>query len=237
MDCMAQKRILIVEDEPDMAELVAMHLKREHYQPDIAPDGVRALEAARANPPALVLLDMMLPKLSGTEVLREMRQDPRTAEVPVIILTAKTAEGDIVAGLQLGADDYITKPFSISVLLARVSAVLRRAETSGGATDRVLTVGPIRINRDMHRVEVDGKPVSLTPTEFKLLATLVAARGRVMTRDQLINHVLGVNAVVTDRTIDVHLAALRRKLGAGKSYIETVRGIGYRIAVEQHETA
>ncbi|MFW6132857.1 MAG: response regulator [Planctomycetota bacterium] len=233
---MARKRIVIVEDEPDMAELVAMHLRREHYQPEVASDGARALQIIQASPPDLVLLDMMLPRLSGTEVLREIRRDPRTADVPVIILTAKTGEGDIVAGLQLGADDYVTKPFSMSVLLARVSAVLRRIEAVDDSSDRALGVGPIRINREMHRVEVDGEPVCLTATEFKLLATLVAARGRVLTRDQLINHALGVNAVVTDRTIDVHLAAVRRKLGPAKSYIETVRGVGYRITVEHNET-
>ncbi len=233
---MPSKRVIIVEDEPDMAELVAMNLQREHYETEIFSDGISAVEAIRSAPPDLVVLDIMLPRMSGTEVLRELRSDPRTSGVPVIVLTAKTAEGDVVAGLQLGADDYVTKPFSMSVLLARVSAVLRRAEATGDSDRRVLSVGPIRINQDMHRVAVEGEPVSLTPTEFKLLATLVGARGRVLTRDQLINHILGVNAVVTDRTVDVHLAALRRKLGKAKKYIETVRGVGYRIAVEQDET-
>jgi len=233
---MARKTVLIVEDERDMAELVAMRLKREGYVVDVAHDGVEGLRKVRSGPPDLVLLDLMLPGMSGTELAAEVRADPRTADVPIIMLTAKTAESDVVVGLHVGADDYVTKPFSMSVLVARVAAVLRRAAASAAGSG-VLSVGPIRIDRDRHRVEVDGRAVALTLTEFRLLAAIAAGRGRVLTRNQLIDRALGPDVVVTDRTIDVHLTALRRKLGKARKYIQTVRGIGYRLACENDETA
>ena len=226
---MSKKRIILVEDEPDMAELVALRLKREGYLVENAYDGAEALNMIRASPPDLVLLDIMLPKLSGTELLGELRHDPRTASVPVVMLTAKSEESDVVVGLHLGADDYVTKPFSMSVLLARVAAVLRRGR--GGPADKdVVAVGPIHIDPERHLVQVDGENVSLTTTEFRLLLALAAARGRVLSRNQLMDQTLGVDAVVTDRTIDVHLTALRRKLGAARSYIQTVRGVGYKLS-------
>ena len=234
---MARKRIVIVEDEQDMAELVAMRLKREHYDVVVAEDGSDGLRKIRAAPTDLVLLDIMLPEKSGTEVLRDLRADPRTAGIPVVMLTAKGEEGDIVAGLHLGADDYVTKPFSMSVLTARIEAVLRRGRTTLGPEKGVLQAGPIKINQDTHSVEVEGKEVSLTLTEFRLLVALVAAKGRVLTRDQLMDHGMGPNAVVTDRTIDVHLAALRQKLGGARKLIQTVRGVGYRLAVNGDETS
>ena len=236
MNAMPAKRVFIVEDEPDMAELVAMRLKKEHYKVEVARDGADALERIRAAVPDLVLLDIMLPGLSGMDVLKELRADPRTAGVPVVMLTARTEDSDIVVGLQLGADDYVTKPFSMSVLVARVAAVLRRAAAVEVGTG-VLTAGPIRINQDTCRVEVDGEAVSLTRTEFRLLSAIVAARGRVLTRNQLIDRAISPDAVVTDRTIDVHLAALRRKLGPARTHIQTVRGVGYRLAGEDDETA
>ncbi len=233
---MAKKRIMIIEDERDMAELVAMRLTREHYEAAVAYDGREGLDRIRCDPPDLVLLDIMLPGMSGTEVLRELRGDPRTASVPVIMLTARTEDVDIVVGLQLGADDYVTKPFSMSVLLARIAAVLRRSD--GPATGKgVLSVGPIQIDQERHRVLVADEPVTLTPTEFRLLVAIVAAKGRVLNRNQLIDQALGMDAVVTDRTIDVHLAGLRRKLGDARKYIGTVRGIGYRLAIEENEDA
>lgn len=227
---MSKKRILIVEDEQDMAELVAMRLAREYYEIDRAHDGLEALSKIRREPPDLILLDIMLPGMPGTDVLREIRNDPRIADVAVIMLTARGEDGDIVAGLQQGADDYITKPFSLSVLTARIETVLRRKASPAPHEHATLTIGPIRVNQDTHEVEVYGEPVSLTLTEFRLLVALMVARGRVLTRNQLIDHGMGVDAVVTDRTIDVHLAALRRKLGKAKNYIQTVRGLGYRFA-------
>ncbi len=220
-----------------MAELVAMRLKREHYDTDVAHDGLKALEKIRSTPPDLALVDIMLPGMSGTELLKEVRSDPRTAALPVIMLTARSEESDVVVGLHLGADDYITKPFSMSVMLARVAAVLRRSESVGGMERGILQAGPIRINQDTHQVEVESKNVTLTLTEFRILAAIVSAKGRVLTRNQLIDHAMGYDAVVTDRTIDVHLAALRRKLGKARKYIQTVRGVGYRLATEEEVSA
>jgi len=237
---MSKKRLIIVEDERDMADLVAGRLKREGYLVDVAHDGKEALEKIRAKPPDLAIIDIMLPRLSGTDLVTEMRQDPRTASVPVVMMTAKGEESDIVVGLQLGADDYVTKPFSMSVLVARVGAVLRRVAAGAETGKAPMRVGPITIDADRHLVEVDGEAVSLTLTEFRLLVALAAARGRVLTRGQLIDQAMGINAIVTDRTIDVHLTALRRKLGDARSCIQTIRGVGYRAAfedVEANETA
>lgn len=217
-----------------MAELVAMQLRREHFDTEVVHDGAAALDRIRTRPPDLVLLDLMLPGLPGLEILRRLRADPRTSTVPVIVLTARSEEGDVVSGLHMGADDYITKPFNLSVLSARVAAVLRRSESTGPDAD-VLTAGPIRLNRQIHSVEVDGEPVSLTLTEFRLLAAILAGRGRVLTRDQLIDKAMGQNAVVTDRTIDVHVTALRRKLGDARKYVQTVRGLGYKLAGQDDE--
>ncbi|MGC9454047.1 MAG: response regulator [Phycisphaerae bacterium] len=233
---MSAKRIVIVEDEPDMAELVAMQLRREHYEVEVAHDGSAGLDLILKRPPDLVLLDLMLPGISGQEVLRRLRSDPHSSDVPVVVLTARSEESDVVSGLHLGADDYVTKPFSLSVLSARVAAVLRRSESAGPESD-VLSAGPIRVNRQTHTVEVDGQSVSLTLTEFRLLAAILAGRGRVLTRNQLIDKAMGQDAVVTDRTIDVHLTALRRKLGDARRFIQTVRGVGYRLASQDDETA
>jgi len=236
---MSKKRIVIVEDEADMADLVAMRLRREGYRVDVAADGLKALDLIRSQPPDLALVDIMLPNLSGTELVTELRQDPRTSAVPIIMMTAKGAESDIVGGLRLGADDYVTKPFSLAVLVARVAAVLRRAAAiREGAAGR-LKAGPITIDAARHSVEVEGRAVAITVTEYRLLAALAAARGRVLTRNQLIDQAMGPSAIVTDRTIDVHLASLRKKLGKARSCIETVRGVGYRLDAggeETHET-
>ncbi len=232
---MSKKRIIVVEDERDMADLVVQRLKREGYLAEAAYDGREGIEKVRSNPPDLAIIDIMLPKLSGTDLVTEMRQDPRTAAVPVIMMTAKGEDSDVVVGLQLGADDYVTKPFSMSVLVARVGAVLRRAAAPPEGGKGPLKCGPIVIDPDRHVAEVNGEPVSLTLTEFRLLVALVAARGRVLTRNQLIDQAMGINAIVTDRTIDVHLTALRRKIGDARSLIQTVRGVGYRAAVEDAE--
>lgn len=233
---MTKKRIIIVEDERDMADLVAMRLKREHYDVEVAHDGLEGLSKIRSAPPDLVLLDLMLPGMSGTEVATELRKDPTTASVPIIMLTAKSEESDIVVGLHIGADDYVTKPFSMSVLLARIAALLRRAERPEGEEREILEAGPIRMDTHRHRVEIDGAPVVLTLTEFRLLAAIIAGKGRVLSRDRLIDKAIGHDVIVTDRTIDVHLSSLRRKLGKARDYIETVRGVGYRLASREDET-
>ncbi|MFB3893485.1 MAG: response regulator [Phycisphaerae bacterium] len=232
---MARKRIIVVEDEPDMAGLIANRLRREGYAAEVAHDGREALEMIRADVPALVVLDIMLPVLSGTEVLRELRKDPRTATLPVVMLTAKSAETDVVKGLGLGADDYVTKPFSLPVLVARLTAVLRRAAAAPPAGG-VLKIGPIEIDQDRHTVQVAGEQVALTKTEYRLLLALAAVNGKTLTRNQLIDQTIGLDAVVTDRTIDVHLTALRRKLGAARDCIRTVRGVGYCLSGDPNET-
>ena len=232
MEQMSKPHIIIVEDERDMAELITMRLKKEGYNVEAVHDGLEGLRKIRSAPPALVLLDLMLPGMSGTQIATELRADPRTTSIPIIMLTAKSEESDIVVGLHVGADDYITKPFSMSVLVARVAAVLRRSRDGGAQTGKILNVGTIRIDIERHLVEADGKKITLTLTEFRLLVAIVSARGRVLERNRLIDEALGIDAIVTDRTIDVHLAALRKKLGAARKHIQTVRGIGYKLGGE-----
>ena len=232
---MAKKRIVIVEDERDMADLVARRLVREGYAVDVAHDGRAGLEKVRSRQTDLVLVDIMLPVMSGTALVQELRQDPATAAVPIIMMTAKGEESDIVVGLLLGADDYVVKPFSLSVLVARVTAVLRRAGAAAGAGKERLKVGPILIDTARHVAQVGEEAVSLTLTEFRLLVALAAARGRVLTRNHLIDQAMGVHTVVTDRTVDVHLTALRKKLGRARGCLQTVRGVGYRLVPEGDE--
>lgn len=232
---MPKKRIVVVEDERDMAELTALRLKKEGYAVDCAFDGKEGLRMILADPPDLALLDLMLPGMSGTDIAEKMREDPRTANVPIIMVTAKGEESDVVVGLHVGADDYVTKPFSMSVLVARVAAVLRRSAQASASQGRRIEVGPICIDQEQHAAELDGEPLSLTLTEFRLLSALAAARGRVLTRNQLIDQAIGIDAVVTDRTIDVHLTSLRRKLGPAREYLKTVRGVGYRMTGEADE--
>jgi len=221
-----QRSVLIVEDETDLASLLQYNLEREGYACRCATAGDVALTEIRRNPPDLVVLDRMLPGLSGDEVASRLKRDPKTADIPLILLTAKAEEADQLVGFALGADDYVTKPFSMRILLARVSAVFRRAEAREGEPE-VLSAGPITLNPSYHELTVHGTAVSLTATEFRLMRALMAARGRVLDRAGLIDAVLGAGAVVTDRTIDVHITALRKKLAAASGWIQTVRGVGY----------
>jgi two-component system phosphate regulon response regulator PhoB len=228
---MPKKQVVIIEDEPDMADLVALRLRKENYLVDVAHDGEEGLKRIRAATPDLALVDIMLPGLSGTDVVMELRHDGATQSLPIVLMTAKSEESDIILGLRLGADDYITKPFSLSVLVARVAAVLRRAAAAGLENPpSLLTVGPIEIDLDRHAIQIEGRPAVLTLTEFRLLLALAAARGRVLTRNQLIDRCIGPDAVVSDRTVDVHMTSLRKKLGEARRWVETVRGIGYRVA-------
>ncbi len=224
--------ILIVEDEADLAELLCYNLEREGYTCRRAEDGAAALGEVRRSRPDLMILDRMLPRVSGDEVMRRVKDDPRTRTMPIVMLTAKAEEADELAGFALGADDYVTKPFSMKLLLARVEAVLNRV-IDDDTTHDVLTAGPITLDRDRYEMAVDGTPVSLTSTEFRILEALMAARGRVLSRAQLINTVLGPSVAVTDRTIDVHIAALRKKLGNAASWIQTIRGVGYTFRTPQ----
>ncbi|MEM6553641.1 MAG: response regulator transcription factor [Planctomycetota bacterium] len=221
--------ILIVEDEQDLLELLRYNLAREGYAVRTAATGEDGLKALRAEAPDLVLLDLMLPGMDGLEVCRTIKGRPHTAEVPVIMLTAKGEESDIVRGLELGADDYITKPFSPRVLMARIGAVLRRAEReSDGAERATIEAGGVVIDRERHEVHAGGEPVELTATEFKLLSLLASKPARVFTRQQIIEAIHEGFAAVTDRSVDVQVVSLRRKLGPTGKNIETVRGVGYR---------
>jgi DNA-binding response OmpR family regulator len=230
---MAKEKIAIVEDEADIREVMAHNLKREGYRVLECGDGGQALDLIRRESPAIVLLDLMLPGKDGMEVCRLLKQDPLTRAIPVVMVTAKGEEADVVAGLSVGADDYIKKPFSMKELLARVRTVLRRGPSSeeASATGRIVR-GDLAIEPDKFGVTVGVRAVTLTPTEFRLLLLLASNPGRVFTRDQLLNRVIGESAVVTDRNIDVHIRSLRKKLGGKKEYIDTLRGVGYRFREE-----
>ncbi len=229
--------ILIVDDEADLVRTLEYTLEREGFETRSARNGKAALELLAREPAAdLVLLDLMLPDMSGTEVCRKLRQDPRTRKVPVIMLTAKTDEIDRVVGFEVGADDYVAKPFSLRELMLRVRAVLRRANPDDGAGDdeeeEELRFGILRVDVPGHRAWVDEAEIALTALEFRLLVTLLTRKGRVQTRDRLLDDVWGIQADVTTRTVDTHIKRLREKLGAAGDYVETLRGVGYRFKAE-----
>jgi two-component system phosphate regulon response regulator PhoB len=225
---MAEKSIFVVEDEEDILELLRYHLTRERYAVTCAVNGEEALEAIPQQMPDLVLLDLMLPGLDGLEVCRRLKSDTKTAGVPVIMVTAKGEESDVVTGLELGADDYITKPFSMQVLIARVRSVLRRRRNAQADANSAICVHDLTIDPGRRKVFIKGKPVELTFTEFALLHFLAGRPGWVRTRDQIIDAVRGEDYAVTDRSVDVQIVGLRKKLGKCADYIQTVRGVGYR---------
>ena len=225
---MARQRILVVEDEPALTEVLAYNLgEREGYEVIVAHDGREGLRKAQTLLPDLVILDLMLPGLDGIEVCRELKANTATAAIPVLMLTAKAEETDQVEGFAVGADDYVTKPFSVKILLQRVKALLRRSAGMEPPAE-VLAQGGVRLDKRSHRVTVGDQPVSLTLTEFRLLEALLRQPGRAFTRQNLMAAAIGDNAIVLERTIDVHIKSLRRKLGAAGELIETVRGVGYR---------
>ena len=224
------KTVLIADDEQDLVELIGFNLERNGYDVLRATDGTGALRLAQQHTPDLIILDVMMPGLDGTEVCRRLKGDSKTAKIPVVMLTAKGEETDIIVGLTLGADDYVTKPFSMKVLLARLASVLRRNDSSAaGDPSEQIKAGPLAIDLNQHVATVDGEAVKLTLTEFKLLTALVQARGRVLSRDQLMDKAMGSDVFVTDRAIDVHVTAIRRKLGIAAYLVHTVRGVGYRL--------
>ncbi len=226
---MAQPRILIVEDEADIAELLAYKLGQEGFEVEVCPRGDTALErVGRAPAPDLVLLDLMLPGLDGLEVCRHLRRDPATAGIPIIMLTAKAEEIDRIVGLELGADDYIVKPFSPREVALRVKAVLRRVAEPQVSVD-LAEVGGLRLDMAGHRLFVNGDEVMLTATEFRLLERLMASPGRVLTRNTLLADAWGYSTDVDSRTVDTHVRRLRRKLGGEADRIETLIGVGYRL--------
>lgn len=230
---MAREKIAVIEDEPDILEVIAHNLKREGFRVLECKDGAEAVGLVKAESPSLVLLDLMLPGMDGLEICRTLKQDPLTRSIPVIMVTAKGEESDIVSGLSLGADDYVRKPFSPRELVARVKAVLRRGpfRETGGEGVRLVR-GKLVIDPDKFGVSVGGKAVTLTPTEFRILALLASHPGRVFTRDQIMSRAIGDDAAVVDRNIDVHVRAIRKKTGEKPDYIETIRGIGYRFTEE-----
>ena len=228
---MATKRetVLVVEDEEDILEVIRYNLSREGYRVSGVRDGEEGLRRIRKDNPNLVLLDLMLPGLDGLEICRRLKEDPVTRAIPLVMVTAKGEESDVVLGLGLGADDYIVKPFSPRELVARVKAVLRRGPLlDDRVTGERITRGPLSVDIGRHEAHVDGEPISLTATEMRLLHFLASHPGRVFTRDHLLSRVIGEHAVVIDRNIDVHIGTVRRKLGDHRDLIETVRGVGYR---------
>ena len=227
---MTVQTILIVDDERDLVQVVEFNLRQAGFETIAAYDGEQALAAVRHRLPDLVLLDLMLPDLPGTEICRNLKSNPRTKSVPVIMLTARGEEVDRVVGFELGADDFVTKPFSVRELVLRVKAVLRRGAGAASEGDRPREqVGPVRIDPTAHRAFVEGKEVELTALEFKLLSTFMSRLGRVQTREMLLQDVWELSADLQTRTVDTHVKRLREKLGEGRDLIETVRGVGYRM--------
>jgi len=221
------QRVLVVEDEPDIAEVVRYNLTREGFQVDVHVRGDSALEAVRRRAPDLIVLDLMLPGVDGLELTRALKRDQATARIPLVMLTAKSEELDRVVGLELGADDYVTKPFSPRELTLRIKAVLRRGD--GGPPAAVLEAGTIRLDPAAHEATIGDESLGLTATEFRLLQLLLERRGRVQSRAQLLSEVWGYAEDVDSRTVDTHVRRLRRKLGAEADRLETVVGVGYRL--------
>jgi two-component system, OmpR family, phosphate regulon response regulator PhoB len=222
------KRVLVVDDEPDIVALVAYHLAKSGFRVSTASNGADAVEQARKEHPSLIVLDLMLPGMSGFDVLEEIRRDNATSGIAVLMLTARKDEPDRVKGLSLGADDYLTKPFSPAELVLRVKAILRRTGAQA-ERDEVLRIGDISINRSAHTVALSGQSIDLTPTEYKLLILLAERRGRVQGRSNLLQSVWEAAPDIQTRTVDMHVQRLRTKLGPAGDLIETVRGFGYRI--------
>jgi DNA-binding response OmpR family regulator len=223
----AKPKILVVDDESDALEVLGFKLREAGYEPVFASDGTSALALARTERPTLVVLDLMLPEIDGLEVCRLLRRDPATSGLPIIMLTAKATETDRIVGLEIGADDYVTKPFSPRELVLRIKKVLARA-TAGDDPSGHLRIGELDIDVSRHAVHVKGKPVTLTATEFKLLEVLVRRRGRVQTRDRLLQDVWGYENPIDTRTVDTHMRRLRERIGPAAHLLETVRGVGYR---------
>ena len=231
----SHKKVLLVDDEEDLLEMLTHNLEKEKFLVSTATDGEKAIKLAKEELPDIIILDLMLPVIDGLEVCRQLKKEEITSSVPIIMLTAKGTEVDIVTGLELGADDYITKPFRMRELIARIRAVLRRSEEK--KRKEVIKVGDLIINTLSYRVTIKGKPISLTTHEFQVLRTLSENRGRVMTRYQImesawLGNEMAPDRIVIDRNIDVHILSLRRKLGKAGRYLQTIRGVGYSFQEE-----
>ena len=227
---MNQETILLVEDEHDIQDLLRFHLEREHFAVEAADTGEKALQFLKGHRPSLILLDLMLPGINGLEVCRQIKAQPDAQEIPIVMLTAKDSEADIVAGLEMGAADYICKPFSPRVLIARIHAILRRpiAAVPGDDAGPAIRIGSLLVDPERYKVEIKGKEIPLTFTEFRILHLLAASPGRAFTRQYIVDQVRGESYAVTERIVHVQMVSLRKKLGALGDWIETVRGVGYR---------
>ncbi len=227
---MEKKKILVVDDEPDVTELVEYHLKAKGFHTDTVNDATASISRARTYQPDLIILDIMMPHLSGIQICRILRTDNKLSRVPIIFLTAKAEPHDRIEGLESGADDYVGKPFSPKELVLRVESVLRRAATPKEPAAARLQIGEITLDSEIHRVTVRGSPLELTATEFKLLRLMMERQGRVQTREHLLLNVWNYSTEIETRTVDTHVRRLREKLGAEAGWIETIRGVGYRVA-------
>ena len=222
------KHVLVVEDEPDTAELIELHLKNDGYRVTVAGDGDQALKKVHKHMPDLVILDLMIPEITGVEVCKFIRKDPATQSIPIIMCTAKTGEIDKILGLELGADDYVTKPFSPRELLLRVKNLIKRSDSSNVKADERLVIGEIVIDKNTHEVKVDGQTIDLTATEYKLLILFTEKIGRVLSREVLLRDIWGYKNDIETRTVDMHVQRLRNKLLSSENSIVTVRGFGYK---------
>ena len=229
---MLKQKVLLIEDEEDIAALIKLQAELSGYSLHVETDGINGLKAVKRERPDLVVLDIMLPGLSGLDVCRQLKKDPDLKKIPIIIISAKSEELDVILGLELGADDYLTKPFSPKVLFSRVKAVMRRAEKEI-TKEKIIHFGPFILEADGYRLLKEGKPIKLTYSEFGILQRLLESSGKVLTRNQLLDNLSNDEAYVIDRNIDVHISSLRKKLGSEKTYIETVRGVGYRFVEEE----
>ena len=227
-----KRQVLVIEDDSAIAEVLEYNLEREGYDVERSSDGRDGLRVARSGMPDLVILDLMLPGIDGIEICRELRSDKATKNIPILMLTAKSEETDQIIGFSVGADDYVTKPFSVKVLMQRVRVLMSRRQKTSESEEDSLELHGIRLDRVAHQVFCDDKPLPLTPTEYRLLETMMRQPGRAFTRNDLLNSAVGNDTIVLERTIDVHIRSLRQKLGEVSATIETVRGIGYRFARE-----
>ena len=224
--------ILIIEDESDISELIAYHLEKNSFSVKQAKSAEEALTIIDEQKPMMIILDLMLPKMPGLELCRKLKAESQTKDISILMLTAKSEKEDIIKGLEMGADDYVTKPFDVREVVARVRALLRRKTSAHELGQPGFSYKKLKIDWERHKVYIHAQPISLTLMEFKILKCLIQNQGRVLTRDRLLDGVLGKEAAVVDRTIDVHIQSLRKKMGEKNQYIETIRGIGYRFMDE-----
>lgn len=229
------KKILIIDDEPDVADLVAYHLKAKGYQVETVTNPNVGVGTARSFLPDLVVLDIMMPDLSGIQICRILRADPKLKQIPIIFLTARAEEADRIAGFETGCDDYVCKPFNIKELILRIQSIFRRTSEEVVENIKQLQVGAIFLDTERHEVTVHGRPIEMTATEFKLLRLLMERRGRVQTREHLLINVWNYETEIETRTVDTHIRRVREKLGAEADWIETIRGVGYRMAERKAE--